>query len=56
MRDDNISQQSSLIGELKVIFNREFLDEETRENSIIEIIKMVKNLKDFLHKKLSLVE
>lgn len=56
MKEDNSQQKSTLISELKPIFMQHFLDNETKENDIIEIIKMTKNLKDFLHKKLSLIE
>ncbi len=44
------------MSELKPIFMRDFIDEETKEKNIVEVIKRMKNLKDFLHKKLSLAE
>lgn len=55
MRDENITP-SSIISDIKPIFIRDFINEETKERDIVEIIKKLKNLKDFLHKKLSLQE
>ena len=42
--------------ELKPMFDRDFINEETKERDILQIIKRLKNVKDFLHKKLTLVE
>jgi histidyl-tRNA synthetase len=50
------TQMSSLLAELQSIYETDFLNQETRENDIIEIIKRVKNLKDFLHMRINLTE
>lgn len=44
------------MSDLKPMFDRDFINEETKERDILQIIKRLKNLKDFLHKKLSLAE
>jgi hypothetical protein len=45
-----------LLAELQSIYEADFLMPETRETDIIEIIKRVKNLKDFLHMRINLTE
>jgi hypothetical protein len=47
---------SPLLAELQSIYETDFLKPQTRENDIIEIIKRVKNLKDFLHMRINLTE
>lgn len=44
------------MAELRVKFEQDFINEETKERDILEVIKRLKNIKDFLHKKLSLAE
>jgi glutaredoxin-related protein len=50
------TQSSPLLAELQSIYEADFLRQETRETDIIEIIKRVKNLKDYLHMRINLTE
>lgn len=49
-------QQSPFLSDLQVIFERDFINEETKEKNIIPLVRRLKNLKDFVHKRISLQE
>eukprot|EP00347_Sterkiella_histriomuscorum_P010775 403374964 len=55
LREENVAN-SVVLQQLRQILINDFLNEETKEKEITEIIRRLKNLKDFLHRKLSLAE
>jgi hypothetical protein len=49
-------QSSPLLAELAATFERDFMNPQTKETNIIEIIKRAKNFKDFLQQRINLTE
>jgi hypothetical protein len=49
-------QMSPLLSELQATFERDFTNESTKEQNIVQQIRRLKNFKDFLHKRISLSE
>lgn len=47
---------SPLLSELQASFERDFINPATKETNFVMLIRRLKNLKDFLHKRISLTE
>jgi len=49
-------QASPFLCDLQGTFERDFINEETKEKKVMAVVRRLKNLKDFIHKRITLTE